>query len=240
MACGASQISNEDRYIYEDQFSLPSYDVSKDESIGLSLWATYYYLPQYKNGSGTFALRDIEGNEIGPTLSLNEWCTSALEGSVRITEANGQVSTYNYAGVSEIHTVDCKSQFRFDVSRSKFKKSPTPFGEGIKGYHLIPFRTIATDPQYIPTGSVIYVPSARGAEIEISPGIKIIHDGYFFAGDVGGAIKQNHIDVFLGTKNTSTFFPWISNKPEQPFRAFIIKDEKIINEITQNHLSIKL
>jgi len=179
IACGASQISNEERYLYEDQFTLPKYESSKDEDIELNLWATFYYVPQYKNGSGSFALRDMFGNELGPSLSLKEWCNSALEGTVRVTEINGQVSTYNYVGSSEPHAVDCKSQFRFNVSFSKFKKSMTPFGEGIKGFHLIPFRTIATDPKMIPTGSVIYIPSARGAIIEVSPGIKIIHDGYF-------------------------------------------------------------
>ena len=42
------------------------------------LWATYYFLPQVrsveKNG---YALLDLTGKELGPVLSLKDWCSSA-------------------------------------------------------------------------------------------------------------------------------------------------------------------
>ncbi len=55
-------------------------------------------------------------------------------------------------------------------------------------YILAPFRTLATDQKVYPHGTVFFIPEARGAEIVLSNGRKIIHDGYFFAGDKGGAM----------------------------------------------------
>ena len=85
----------------------------------------------------------------------------------------------------------------FDLSKTKFRKSKTIFGEGINNYLLAPYRTIATDQTKIPLGTVLYIPEARGNKIQVGDKT-IIHDGYFFVGDRGGAIKDNHIDFAGG------------------------------------------
>ena len=82
---------------------------------------------------------------------------------------------------------------------------------------------------------MIYIPSARGAVITLSNGQQITHDGYFFAGDKGGAIKSNHIDVYIGTSSSAPFFPWITNSSATPFKAYVVKDQKIIDELTALH-----
>jgi len=221
----------------KDMFSFkkPS---SNDLSTKLSLWGTYYYLPQLKDGSGSHALRDMRSMELGPNLSLREWCDSAMEGSVRVVSKNGEAKTYNYAGVSTENRVDCSSIFRFDVSKTKFRIANGPYGDGLDEYILSPYRTLATDVTKIIPGTVLYIPAARGAKIKLPSGRIIIHDGYFFAGDKGGAIKDNHVDVYIGTHKQAPFFPWIKSNESKTFTAYIVKDQKIISELNNLHLGL--
>ena len=109
------------------------------------------------------------------------------------------------------------------------------YGDGLDGYILSPYRTLATDGSRIPPGTVLYVPEARGAKITLTNGRVIIHDGYFFAGDKGGAIKDNHIDVFIGINKTAPFFPWIKSNQDKTFEAFIVSDKKIISDLNDLH-----
>lgn len=71
-------------------------------------------------------------------------------------------------------------------------------------YKLIPYRSVAVDPGQIDLGSVLYIPKAKG--ILLPEGST--HDGYFLAHDVGGAIKGNRLDLFVGmeedVRNTFT------------------------------------
>lgn len=218
-----------------DKFDLP---VPKNSDLKTEhiLWATHYYLPLLKDGSGTYPLRDMNGAEIGPRLTLREWCDSALEGSVRVTYADGVSKTYNYAGVTEYEKVDCSSIFRLNVSKTKFREALGPYGDGINDFILVPYRTIATDNAQIAPGTVLYIPEARGAIIKLSSGRIITHDGYFFAADKGGAIKGNHIDVFIGTSKTNDFFPWIKSNAEKTFKAIVVKDRKIEAKLEALHL----
>jgi len=206
-----------------------------DLSSKVSLWATYYYLPQMTDNTGSFALRDLRSMELGPRLSLKDWCNSALEGSVRIVGKDGEARTYNYAGVTSDNTVDCKKVFKFDVSRTKFREAHGPYGDGLDNIILAPYRTLATDLGRIATGTVLYIPAARGAKITLPSGRVITHDGYFFAGDKGGAIKDNHVDVFIGTHTSAPFFPWVKSNAEKTFEAYIVTDKKIISDLTELH-----
>jgi 3D (Asp-Asp-Asp) domain-containing protein len=232
----ANHSSNHNFLVKSQSFLLPEHTIATDEAP-IELWATYYYLPQLTDGSGDIPLRDLEGNELGPMLSLKDWCNSALEGSVRILLKSGDIVTYNYGGTSEAFPNDCSSIIRFNLSKTKFRLASSSFGDGVKDYRLLPYRTIATDPMFIPTGTLLYIPEARGASIQLENGETITHDGYFFAGDVGGAIKDNHIDVFVGIHENASFFPWIGNKSTATFKAYIIKDSDLINEINTLHLS---
>lgn len=218
----------------KDTFSFREPSIN-DLSSKITLWATYYYLPQMTDDTGTFPLRDMNNAELGPRLSLSDWCNSALEGSVRIVGKNGEAKTYNYAGVTSDNTVDCRKVFKFDVSRTKFREAHGPYGDGLENIILAPYRTIATDLKNIATGTVLYIPEARGAKILLPSGRLITHDGYFFAGDKGGAIKDNHIDVFIGTHSSAPFFPWIKSSAEKTFEAYIVTDKKIIADLTELH-----
>lgn len=207
-----------------------------DLSAKLTLWATHYYLPELNEGSGKYPLRDMNSMELGPHVTLREWCDSAMEGSVRIMFKNGDAKTYNYAGISSASAVDCSSIFRIDVSKTKFREAYGPYGDGIENFILAPYRTLATDNTKIIPGTVLYVPDARGAKITLSNGRLIIHDGYFFAGDKGGAIKDNHVDVYVGTHKSAPFFPWIKSNQTKTFNAYVVEDRKIISELNELHL----
>ena len=69
-----------------------------------------------------------------------------------------------------------------------------PFGLGVEGYKLVPYRTLAVDPQVIGIGSVLYLPAFEGVRLPSGE----IHDGFAFAHDIGQSIKGRRVDVFVG------------------------------------------
>lgn len=206
-----------------------------DLSKKLNLWATHYNLPLYEDQSGTVPLRDKEGSELGPRLTTKGWCASAMEGSVRIIYKNGDAKTFNYAGVTNDYRVSCKDYFKLDVSKTKFREAAGPYGDGLDEYILEPYRTLASDNAQIIPGTVLFIPKAKGAKITTASGRVIVHDGYFFVGDKGGAIKGNHIDVFIGNHSDAPFFPWIGSSSSKTFDAYIVQDQKIISELSSLH-----
>lgn len=201
------------------------------------LWATYYYLPEIAEDSGSYPLRDMQGQELGPRLTLRHWCDTAMEGSVKINYKSGDVKTFNYAGTSTEHTVNCKSIYpkHSAISKTKFREANGMYGDGLDEYILSPYRTLATDGGYITPGTVLYIPKARGAKITLASGRVIIHDGYFFAGDKGGAIKGSHVDVYIGNSTSASFFPWIGSSQSKTFEAYVVKDPQIIADLLSLH-----
>lgn len=69
-----------------------------------------------------------------------------------------------------------------------------PFGLGVRGYKLVPYRSLAVDPELISPGTVLFLPALEGIQLPSGE----IHDGFMFAHDVGQSIKGNRIDVFVG------------------------------------------
>ena len=76
----------------------------------------------------------------------------------------------------------------------RFKVTEAPFGEGYASVPLVPYRTVAVDPEVIELGSILYVPAAVG--VQLCNGSE--HDGIFIAEDIGSAIRENRIDFFVG------------------------------------------
>lgn len=58
------------------------------------------------------------------------------------------------------------------------------------------FGIVAVDPRVIPLGSKLYITSADGSYVY----------GYCIAGDTGGAIKGNRVDLFLGSESECQAF----------------------------------
>ncbi|MGE5579965.1 MAG: 3D domain-containing protein [Bacillota bacterium] len=55
------------------------------------------------------------------------------------------------------------------------------------GTHVTPWYTLAVDPKEIPLGSWVFIPYFKDKP----------NKGWFYAEDIGGAIKSNRIDVYM-------------------------------------------
>jgi 3D (Asp-Asp-Asp) domain-containing protein len=67
-------------------------------------------------------------------------------------------------------------------------------GRDSLGCHLAPMRTVAVDPKVFPRHSVLFIKETVGLKMPDGSA----HDGYWYASDVGGAIKGARIDLFTG------------------------------------------
>jgi 3D (Asp-Asp-Asp) domain-containing protein len=62
------------------------------------------------------------------------------------------------------------------------------------GCKVIAMRTVATDKTLIPRRSVLFIKETVGLKMPDGS----VHDGYWYASDIGGAIKGQHIDLYTG------------------------------------------
>jgi 3D (Asp-Asp-Asp) domain-containing protein len=62
------------------------------------------------------------------------------------------------------------------------------------GCRVSPMRTLAVDPTRIPRRTIVFIKETVGMKL---PGGGV-HDGRWYASDVGGAIKGNRVDLFTG------------------------------------------
>ena len=62
------------------------------------------------------------------------------------------------------------------------------------GCRVSPMRTVAVDPAIVSRRSIIFIKETVGMPLEGGGA----HDGYWYASDVGGAIKGHRIDLFTG------------------------------------------
>jgi 3D (Asp-Asp-Asp) domain-containing protein len=234
-----------------------------------SLWATYYHvwyatsstahlmppepLPALlassfssSTTSNAQPLLDMQTASFGVTLTARDWCMAGVEGTVMVQDEGGKIVTYNYAGRGKDVQVDCAPYFNkgtlinpIAIGRTRWTKAIGEYGDGVKGLVLVPYRTIAVDTLTFPIGSVIYIPAARGQSVTLPDGSTAKHDGYFFAGDIGGAIKQNHIDVFSGTSTKNPFPNVVLNKSSGVFEAYIIRDKRVLVLLAGHHQANK-
>lgn len=230
-------------------FNLPHQDIwlqvnsfgAMSRATPITLWATYYSIHRAQRVANGQPLLNLNGQPLGPMLSHQDWCHAALEGTVQIMEFGGSATVYNFAGRGDTPQVDCSPFFKSlssstlgRVNRVRFAPVRNSYGQGTDGYHLVPYRTIAVDRTQIPIGSVIYIPEARGKVVTLPSGDRVIHDGFFFAADVGSGIQGNHIDVFLGTAMQNPF-PFITSRSTGTFRAFLIQDTDITQALFALH-----
>jgi 3D (Asp-Asp-Asp) domain-containing protein len=67
------------------------------------------------------------------------------------------------------------------------------------GCRVSPMRTLAVDPTRIPRRTIVFIKETVGMKL---PGGGV-HDGRWYASDVGGAIKGNRVDLFTGQGRAS-------------------------------------
>jgi len=183
----------------------------------LALWSTSYWIPFLKSVNiGGIELEDNKGKKLGIRLSEKDYCRAAMEGTAYVDGV-----TYNYAGsVSKIFSKKCTH----GTGRSTFHKSKWPYGTGNKSNPLTPFRSIAADQSILPFGTVIFIPASKG-NVYTFEGKEHIHDGIWVVEDTGGAIKGNHIDIFLGPEQPNPFKAWSKSRSDATFDAYIVLKE---------------
>lgn len=125
----------------------------------------------------------VKGQKLA-TVCESTYRRCLIEGSCKIIESNGKVIPIGY------HKTEDKKNYwnLFDMEKC-------PYGKGIQGSCLDPYRTVAADTDYWKVGEVIFVPDFEG--VKLADGTT--HDGFFVVRDTGGAINGQHrFDFFVG------------------------------------------
>jgi len=197
----------------------------------LRLWATYYHVHGTKSVENGYSLLTPRGEHLGASLSRRDWCYAALQGTIRVESDSEPARVFNFAGRHASAQVDCSGYFSSlsdhlvkKIGRARFGPAIGPFGDGVQGRVLVPYRSIAVDRRHIPYGSVVYIPEARGVKITLPSGQVVAHDGYFLAADTGSAIKQGHIDVFTGNSAKNPFQNVVKSKASAVFTAYLVNN----------------
>lgn len=230
----SSQIYSADSVFNYKEPSLDKYEQKK-------LWSTYYHIWSVKEAKDGFRLLNNSNTPISPFITAKDLCMGGIEGTIQIQIADGTYKTYNYVDHKGEKQVDCsqilgiKKKWIHAIGRTRYSLAKGAYGDGVKNYKLIPYRTIAVDPTFIPYGTVIYTPQARNKVISLPSGEAVKHDGYFFAADTGGAIKGNHIDVFTGSSSLNPFNEFVKSSEDFSFKAYIVKDQIISQELNELH-----
>lgn len=225
-------------------FGLPE-PVDPQPDSKRTLWATQYFVQPINAVASGEPLLDEDGNSLGPMVSPRDWCKGAIEGTMSIKMLDGQMKMFNFAGRGSSAQVNCQTvlgtpSLKPAINRSRFALARGPFGDGVRDLFLVPFRTIAVDKRELnglKFETAIFIPAARGTELTLPSGLKVVHDGYFFAADTGGMIKETHIDVFTGviTAAHNPFPKFVKSKPSGTFDAFLINDAKITAALKKTH-----
>ncbi len=227
--------------VTQQDFAIPP--PPETQVANFNLWATYYYVHSAKESASGAPLRDKTGKSLTVNISPRDWCLGAIEGTIQVVSEDNR-STFSYAGIGNSAQVDCAAVLKIDpktnpwidyVGRSFYVATSGPFGDGVARYILVPFRTIAVDPNKIPFGTALYIPRAKGSEISLAPGITVKHDGYFFAADTGGAIKGQHIDVFCGASATNCLPTIITSNESKGFKSLIVRDPAVLSSLKALH-----
>jgi 3D (Asp-Asp-Asp) domain-containing protein len=206
----------------------------------LMLWSTQYFVHQFKSG-GSVPIVYRNGKPSGLFADACDFCEASLQGTAYITDPDGNVNVVKFAKTGRRTFVDCRKCDKYSDNNAAENWGKTlwikssGFSGSLRRYKLIPFRSIAVDRKVIPYGTVIYIPKAKGQEIELPNGVKVIHDGYFFAADRGGLINNNHIDLFTGIYPANPFPEIIKSSRSDTFEAFIVTDKAIINSLKSVH-----
>jgi len=139
---------------------------------------THYYVSSesaYSSEPKTVWILKMDGSRIVKVSSRFKRAVD-IEGTGKLID--GRV--INYAGV-------VNGEVRYAVTSH-------PWGRGVGDCPLIPFHTVAVDRNEIPLGSLVYISQTAGMLLPDGS----THDGLWRAEDVGGAIRKDRIDLFVG------------------------------------------
>ncbi|UYL09386.1 3D domain-containing protein [Bdellovibrio sp. SKB1291214] len=106
---------------------------------------------------------------------------ASISGSYTLGACPGNIATTTLYNMDGLRRQGCKT------------------GKGAGGECIIPYISIAADPDHNRMGTIIYMPSMRGKMVKLPNGQKKAHPGYFIIDDTGGAVQgTNKFDFFVG------------------------------------------
>ncbi len=151
-----------------------------------------YYKVVYHNGEEVS--RELAGEKIvsEPVNQVSEYGISYYSGTTSRGGVNrSENGTLNYSSV-----MTCSAS-AYDLSYESCGKNPGDRGYGITASGMKAQRgVIAVDPRVIPLGTRLYIES-----MDSYPDY-----GYAIAGDTGGAIKGNRVDLFMDSRSEALQF----------------------------------
>lgn len=150
-----------------------------------SFQLTYYLVAEESEHRGKKSAT-LYGDDCKPLAKVTKGFAKdlAMEGTGKL--ADGRL--LNWAG-------------RCGKGRPKYRVVEAAWGLGVGNRPLAPFRSIATDPAVIATGTTVYVAELDGVTMPgAEPWGAFVHDGCVEAVDIGGRIRDRHIDFFAGTR----------------------------------------
>jgi len=144
--------------------------------------------------NGEVVTRELAGEKIvsEPVNQVSEYGTMYHGATVSRGNINrGEKGTLEYSSV-----ITCSAS-AYDLSYASCGKNPGDRGYGITASGMKAQRgVIAVDPRVIPLGTRLYVESMDGYP----------DYGYAIAGDTGGAIKGNRVDLFMDSYSEAMSF----------------------------------
>jgi hypothetical protein len=142
---------------------------------------THYYVVSEKKYEAEARTADVRSKEGALLARVSSRFKSAMdiEGTGRLMD--GRV--LNFSSVVD-------GEIRYAVSRHEW-------GRGVGDCPLLPFRTVAVDRNEVPLGSKVLISETRGMRLPDGT----VHDGIWRAEDVGGAIKRDRVDLFVGEES---------------------------------------
>lgn len=211
-------------------FLLPSPDEA-EMGAEMKLWATYYHMPTLRPSVSNVTARPLigrNGKAISPPLAQQDWCDAAMQGSVWVDTGEGERTAYMYVDSRGPEQMTCDKYFgdlsvriKSATKRARFVAFHHPQACDVRPIPLMAFRTVAVDPTRIKMGTVLFIPELRGLGFW-NAGELFAHDGYVVASDRGGAIQDNHIDMFVDDAAGSPFPDLVRSNPRGTFKAYLV------------------
>lgn len=227
-------------------FHFPQPDLSHAKAA--PFWVTQYKVVVAKTRNVGVPLLDLQGKALTKPLTPLDWCNGAIEGTFKIDQ-DGTIKLFNFVKDLGGAQVDCNAVFdanKIKISdkaranmgatdTSRFAPAKGPVGDGVNGYILVPYRTIAVDPKYIHFGDVVFIPKARGYTLRMPDGSLAYHDGYFLAADRGGLVGERHFDIFCGLRDDNCIPSVILSDPHKTVDAYVVTDPAVKQELETLH-----
>ena len=195
----------------------------------MKLWATYYHMPTVRPSWTSVAAKPLmgkNGQAVSPPLSTEDWCDAAMQGSIWVDNGKDDPVAYMYVDsrgpeqvVCDKYFGDLSTRIKSATRRARFQQFHHPQACDVRVIRLMAVRTVAVERERIKMGTVLYIPKLRG-ETFWNNGEIFVHDGYVIASDTGGAIEDNHIDMFVADANVEPFPDIVRSNPRGTFEAY--------------------